>query len=214
MRHLISLVAKAAHPGGMRSTPAPAMLVAAASLPLTRPTGSLRAVATAVDLATIATAADDDLRPATGAHVQAARGLHWRFLQNAKDEESNKVDGPHEQCDTDGSHGCLSRPTGRPCGYPCGGAAADWTWRLRPALRLLFFFGKRLSTMRRARSDAGHVSTRPTGSLRRARHQYPVRRALIISASSTFRLASRRHHVTPPDFYGFRQPSTPVASRS
>jgi len=114
MRHLISLIAKAAHPGGMRSTPAPAMLVAAASFPLTRPTGSLRAVATAVDLATIATAAHDDLRPATGAHVQAARGrLHWRFLQNAKEEESNKVDGPREQCDTDGSRGCLGRLAGR-----------------------------------------------------------------------------------------------------
>jgi hypothetical protein len=113
MRHLISLVAKAAHPGGMCRTSAPAALVAAASLPLTGPPGSQRAGATAVDLATIATAADDDLRPATGAHIQAARGrLHWRFLQNAKEEESNKVDGPREQCDTDGSRGCLGRLAG------------------------------------------------------------------------------------------------------
>ena len=51
MRHLISLVAKAAHPGGMCRTSAPAALVAAASLPLTGPPGSQRAGATAVDLA-------------------------------------------------------------------------------------------------------------------------------------------------------------------
>jgi hypothetical protein len=185
MRHLISLVAKAAHPGGMRRTSAPAALVAATSFPLIGPPGSQRAVATAVDLATIATAADDDLRPATGAHVQAARGqLHWRFLQNAKEEESNKVDGPREQCDTDRSHGC---PAGRQACHvdiPCGGAAPDWTWRLRPALRLLFFFGKRLSTMRTARPDAGHVSSRPTGSLRRALHQHPGHDVLVTSASS------------------------------
>jgi|ERR1700758_5200042 hypothetical protein len=105
MRHFISCVAKAAHPGGMRSTPAPGALVAAASFPLIRPTDSLRAVAAAIDLSSIAMAADDDQRPATGARVQAARGLHWRFLQNAKEEESNEVDGPREQCDTDGSHG-------------------------------------------------------------------------------------------------------------
>ena len=186
MRHLISLVAKAAHSGGMCRTSAPAALVAAASLPLTGPPGSQRAVATAVDLATIATAADDDLRPATGAHVQAARGrLHWRFLQNAKEEESNKVDGPREQCDTGRSHGC---PAGRQACHvdiPCGGAAPDWTWRLRPALRLLFFFGKRLSTMRTARPDAGHVSSRPTGSLYRALNQHPGHHASFISASSS-----------------------------
>jgi hypothetical protein len=175
MRHLISLVAKAAHPGGMCRTSAPTALVAATSLPLTGPSGSQRAVATTVDLASIATAADDDLRPATGAHVQAARGLHWRFLQNAKEEESNKVDGPRAQCDTDGSHGCLGRLAGRQCGYPCGGAATDTTWRL----------GRRCaccSSLAIAFLPCdGHVSSRPTGSLRRARHQHPAYRALIDS---------------------------------
>ncbi|WP_157648185.1 hypothetical protein [Burkholderia ubonensis] len=60
----------------------------------------------AISIAAIAPAADEDLRPATGAQVQAARGrLHWRFLENAKDEESTEVDGPCKQCDTDRSHG-------------------------------------------------------------------------------------------------------------
>ena len=105
MRHFISSVAKAAHPRGMRSTTGPGALVAAASFPLPGPPGSLPAVATTVDVAAIASAANDDERPAAGARVQAARGLHWRFLQNAKEEESNKVDGPREQCDTGSSHG-------------------------------------------------------------------------------------------------------------
>ena len=72
---------------------------------------------------------------------------------------------------------------------PYGGAVPDWTWRLRPALRLLFFFGKRLSTMRTARPDSGHVSSRPTGSLRRALNQRPVQRALNASVMSVFILA-------------------------
>ena len=190
MRHFISSVAKAAHPRGMRSTTGPGALVAAASFPLPGPPGSLPAVATTVDVAAIASAANDDERPAAGARVQAARGLHWRFLQNAKEEESNKVDGPREQCDTDGSHGCLGRLAGRQCGYLVGGAASGTTWRLGPALHLLFFFGKRLSTTRRARSDAGHVSSRPTGSFRRARHQHPAHRALIIPRAQ---LLVRRH---------------------
>ena len=152
MRHFLAPLAIAAHPGGMRHTTAPAALVTATRLAQAGSSRGLGAVAIAVSLAAITTAADDDLRPATGAHVQAARGrLHWRLLQNAKDEEeSNQVDGPHEQCDTDGSHGS---PAGRQARHmdTCGGAALDWTWRLRPALRLLFFFGKRLSIMRTAR---------------------------------------------------------------
>ena len=76
------------------------------------------------------------------------------------------------------------RPADRPAIWiPCGDAAPDWTWRLRPALRLLFFFfGKRLSTMRTARPDSGHVSSRPTGSLRRALNQRPIHCALNVSA--------------------------------
>lgn len=88
------------------------------------------------------------------------------------------------------------------------GAAPDWTWRLRPALRLLFFFGKRLSTMRTACPDAGHVSSRPTGSLHRALHQQYGHHALVISASSFLLSRHSRHYVTPPDLRGFRPPST------
>lgn len=85
----------------------------------------------------------------------------------------------------------------------------DWTWRLRPALRLLFFFfGKRLSTMRTARPDSGHVSSRPTGSLRRALNQRPVHRALNASTMSAFMRAWRRRTMTPPFIVGFQPPFT------
>ncbi|MDY7806153.1 hypothetical protein U0E23_27300 [Burkholderia stagnalis] len=82
----------------------------------------------AISIAAIAPAADEDLRPATGAQVQAARGrLHWRFLENAKDEESTEVDGPREQCDTDRSHGS---PAGRQAGH------LDPMWRCGTGLDL------------------------------------------------------------------------------
>ena len=129
MRHFLASLAIAAHPGGMRHTTAPAALVTAASLAQARSSRGLRAVAIAVSLAAITTATDDDLRPATGAHVQAARGrLHWRLLQNAKEEEqSNQVDGPREQCDTDGSHGS---PAGRQARH------MDTLWRRSTGLDL------------------------------------------------------------------------------
>lgn len=72
MRHFLASLAIAAHPGGMRHTTAPAALVTAASLAQAGSSRGLRAVAIAVSLAAITTATDDDLRPATGAHVQAA----------------------------------------------------------------------------------------------------------------------------------------------
>lgn len=82
----------------------------------------------AISIAPIAPAADEDLRPATGAQVQAARGrLHWRFLENAKDEESTEVDGPRKQCDTDRSHGSPAGRQARHLDTPCGDAAPDWT---------------------------------------------------------------------------------------
>ncbi|WP_232452801.1 hypothetical protein [Burkholderia ubonensis] len=82
----------------------------------------------AISIAAITPAADEDLRPATGAQVQAARGrLHWRFLENAKDEESTEVDGPREQCDTDRSHGS---PAGQWAGH------LDPQWRCGTVLDL------------------------------------------------------------------------------
>ena len=129
MRHFLAPLAIAAHPGGMRHTTAPAALVTATRLAQAGSARGLRAVAIPVSLAAITTAADDDLRPATGAHVQAACGrLHWRLLQNAKDEEeSNQVDGPREQCDTDGS---LGSPAGRQARH------MDTLWRRSAGLDL------------------------------------------------------------------------------
>jgi hypothetical protein len=164
-------------------------------------------------LATIATAADDDLRPATGAHVQAARGrLHWWFLQNAKEEESNKVDGPHEQCDTDGSHGC---PAGRraPCGYPlwrCG-AGLDLAVEAGAApvvfLRQTPFYHADGTPRCRARLQSPYEPPSPCpASTSRSR-------CVVTSGEFFFALASRRLYVTPPDLCGFRPgfrpPSTP-----
>jgi hypothetical protein len=60
----------------------------------------------AVTVAAIAPAANEDLRPATGAQVQAAhRQLHWRFPRNAKEQGVSEIDAPRRQCDTDSSRG-------------------------------------------------------------------------------------------------------------
>ena len=187
MRHFLAPLAIAAHPGGMRHTTAPAALVTATSLAQAGSACGLRAVAIAVSLAAITTATDDDLRPATGAHVQAARGrLHWRLLQNAKDEEeSNEVDGPREQCDTDGSHGS---PAGRQACH------MDTLWRRSTGLDLAVEAGAAPVFLLRqtpfyhadGRPDSGHVSSRPKGSLRRALNQRPVHCASNVSAMSVF----------------------------
>jgi hypothetical protein len=71
MRHFIVAAAIAAHAFGVRKT-----AVAGALVALTRHThaglmGEQPAVAVAIDLAAVATAADDDLRPATGADKEA-----------------------------------------------------------------------------------------------------------------------------------------------
>jgi hypothetical protein len=71
MRHFIVAAAIAAHAFGVRKT-----AVAGALVALTRRThaglmGEQRAVTVAIDLAAVATAADDDLRPATGADKEA-----------------------------------------------------------------------------------------------------------------------------------------------
>lgn len=157
----------------------------------------------AISIVAIAPAADEDLRPATGAQVQAARGrLHWRFLENAKDEESTEVDGPREQCDTDRSHGS---PAAQWAGH------LDPRWRCGTVLDLAVEAGAAPvvllrqtpfyhapSSMRR-----GARLRRPTGFLRRAPHQYPASDRLVASATSIFTLASCRRYVTPPEKRGF-----------
>jgi hypothetical protein len=60
----------------------------------------------AVSIATVTLAADEDLRPTTGAQVQATcRRLHWRFPLERQRDGSSEVDGPREQWDTGSSHG-------------------------------------------------------------------------------------------------------------
>ena len=79
----------------------------------------------------------------------------------------------------------------------------DWTWQLRPASRLLFFLGKRLSTMSLPRRDAGRVSSRPTGSLRRGPHRRHITQsAITASASWIVRPMLRRRHTMPPEKRG------------
>jgi hypothetical protein len=76
MRHFILAAAIAAHPFGVREAAVPTALIALAGHAHAGLTCDLRAVAVAVDLAAVATAANDDLRPAAGAHKQAAGGRH------------------------------------------------------------------------------------------------------------------------------------------
>lgn len=110
MRHFIAPSPIALGSSRVSNAPTARALIASSSLAHTV-TAYVGGAIPAISIAAIAPAADEDLRPATGAQVQAARGrLHWRFLENAKDEESTEVDGPREQCDTDRSHGS---PAGR-----------------------------------------------------------------------------------------------------
>lgn len=76
MRHFILATAIAAHPFGVRKAAVTTALIALASFAHAGLTRDLRAVAVAVDLTAVATAANDDLRPAAGAHKKAAGGRH------------------------------------------------------------------------------------------------------------------------------------------
>ncbi|WP_139111339.1 hypothetical protein [Ralstonia pickettii] len=158
---------------------------------------------TAVSITAIATAADEDLRPAAGAQIQAARGLqHWRFLSNAKDEESTEIDGPREQCDTGCSHGS---PAGR---WACH---LDTLWRCGAELDLAVEAGAAPVVLLR-QTPFYHAP----GSMRRgARLQSPyglltsrlaqplARPASTVFAISIFMRAPCRHSMTPPEKRGF-----------
>ena len=120
-------------------------------------------------------------------------------------------------CDTDSSHGS---PAGRQARHmdTCGGAALDWTWRLRPALRLLFFFGERLSIMRTARPDSGHVVGRPYG-LPTPCPESMSRSAWVdawverLSDACLHPRVWRRRTMTPPFILGFQPPFTAGTAR-
>jgi hypothetical protein len=72
MRHFILAAAIAAHPFGVCKAAMAATLVASAGLAHAGLARKLGAVAVAIDLAAVATAANNDLRPAAGANKEAA----------------------------------------------------------------------------------------------------------------------------------------------
>ncbi|SPS02256.1 conserved exported hypothetical protein [Cupriavidus taiwanensis] len=76
MRHFLLAASISAHPFCMRQTAAATALVALGCLAQAGAARCLRAAAIAVDLAAVAAAANNDLRPAMGAHKEAARGRH------------------------------------------------------------------------------------------------------------------------------------------
>jgi len=71
MRHFIVAAAIAAHPFRVRKTAVAGALVALTGHTHAGLMGEQRTVAVAIDLAAVATAANDDLRPATGADKEA-----------------------------------------------------------------------------------------------------------------------------------------------
>jgi hypothetical protein len=71
MRHFIVAAAIAAHPFGVRKTAVAGALVALAGHKHAGLIGEERTVAVAIDPAAVATAANEDLRPATGADKEA-----------------------------------------------------------------------------------------------------------------------------------------------
>ena len=71
MRHFIVAAAIAAHPFSVRKTAVAGALVAFAGHTHAGLMSEQRTVAVAIDLAAVATAANDDLRPATGANKEA-----------------------------------------------------------------------------------------------------------------------------------------------
>lgn len=85
MRHILQAGAVTAGSLSVGKAAATAGLVAPARLPDRVRSGRLRAVGRAVDLAAVAVAADEHLRPAAHAHKESARGLHWRLKSRQGD---------------------------------------------------------------------------------------------------------------------------------
>lgn len=83
MRHFI--VSRSITTGALRmgKTPAARTLVTLSRFAQARAPGRLRTAAGAIDLASIAAAANEHLRPAAGAQEEAARGQHRRSPWNA-----------------------------------------------------------------------------------------------------------------------------------
>ncbi|MGF6300103.1 hypothetical protein OKW42_003433 [Paraburkholderia sp. WC7.3d] len=72
MRHFILAAAIAAHSFGVRKPAVATALIALSGLAQAGLARNLGASAIAINLSAVATAANDDLRPAAGAHKEAA----------------------------------------------------------------------------------------------------------------------------------------------
>ena len=79
MRHILLTQPVTAVSFGMLEAAIPALLVTAAGCLEGSAAGRLGAASSAVDLAPVAAAADDDLGAAAMAHEESAGRFHWRF---------------------------------------------------------------------------------------------------------------------------------------
>src|SRR5260221_2248997 len=87
MRHFIVSHPVTASALSVREAPAATALVTLGGFTQVGAAGRLRTAAGAIDLAAIAAAANEHLRPAAGTQEEAARGLHRRSPWNAEDRD-------------------------------------------------------------------------------------------------------------------------------
>jgi hypothetical protein len=118
MRHYLLATSISAHALRVRQAAATAALVALGGLAQAGAARCLRAAAIAVDLTAVAAAANDDLRPAMGAHKEAARGRHRQSPRYAETAST----GWGEPCHTGPARAPLAR-----VGHDIGMNLAVWT---------------------------------------------------------------------------------------
>jgi hypothetical protein len=182
MRHILLTQPVTAVSFGMLEAAIPALLVTAAGCLEGSAAGRLGAASSAVDLAPVAAAADDDLGAAARAQEESAGGFHWRFpsRQGAIDRKRPLV--KYSPC-TRAQHG-----VGHDIGVDFAGLAGVVLVLLggpflphreracHPRLHPLAASAAGFPDGRRA---AGRrVSSRPSGSFRRAllpHHRWPNR---------------------------------------
>jgi hypothetical protein len=127
MRHFISSCPVTPGARGMADAPAPAALVALAGCTHRGTPGRRRTRLSAVNLAAVAAATDENLRTATRAQKESARRLH-------------RLSGSTGEIQA-GAHSCEN-----PCAFVPGtvwGTTSVGTWRFGP-VSCLFLFGARL----------------------------------------------------------------------
>jgi len=122
MRHFIVARPVAARALGVSQAPMAAALVTLGSFAQAGAAGRLRTAAGAIDLAAIAAATDEHLRPAAGTQEEAARGMHRRSPWNAEDRDRYRQGAQAVEYS-----GC-TRPCARPRGLTpvsCVGATSE-----------------------------------------------------------------------------------------